>query len=172
MDSSILNSLLHWLNDSEIAILISENDLLFPWIEAIHVLAITTFFGSLAMVDLRLINIGFLERSVHRITEEVLPFTWKAFTLALVTGSLMFLSKALTYSHNNFFLMKMILLVCAGINMLIFQRVTGSQMSTWLPHAQPPLAAKMAGIISLFLWIAIIICGRWIGFTLEPTLGS
>jgi hypothetical protein len=172
METSLLNTFLHWLADSQIAILISENDVIFPWIEALHVLAITTFFGSIVMVDLRLIHIGFLERSVHRLTQEVLPYTWKAFGVALITGSLLFVSRAITYSHNNFFLIKMCLLVAAGINMLVFQKVTGHQMSTWVPHAQPPAAAKLAGVISLFLWICIIICGRWIGFTLQPTLGG
>jgi hypothetical protein len=172
MELMAISSLLQWLNDSALAILISENDFLFPWIESIHVLAITTFFGSIAMVDLRLIHIGFLERSVHRLSLEILPYTWTAFCIAFVTGGLLFISKAISYAHNEFFLIKMCLLIGAAINMLIFQKITGSQMSSWVPHAQPPRAAKIAGIISLLLWITIIICGRWIGFTLLPTLGS
>jgi hypothetical protein len=167
-----LSTLFNWLNDSQLAILISENDYLFPWIESVHVLAITIFFGSLALVDFRLMGLAFLEKTFHRFSEAILPLTWIAFGFALITGALLFISKAITYSHNNFFLAKMCLLICAGINMIIFQKWTGRNMADWGINDRTPLAAKLAGLISLLLWISIIICGRWIGFTLAPTLGS
>ena len=75
--------LLNWLNDSQLAVLISENDYLFPWIESIHVLAITIFFGSLALVDLRLIGLAFLEKTIYRVSEAILPLTWIAFGLCV-----------------------------------------------------------------------------------------
>ena len=164
--------LLNWLNDSQLAVLISENDYLFPWIESIHVLAITIFFGSLALVDLRLMGLAFLEKTIYRVSEAILPLTWIAFGIALITGSLLFISKAITYSHNAFFLAKMCLLICAGINMMIFQKITGRDMADWGVGNHIPLSARLAGLISLLLWISIIIYGRWIGFTLTPTMGS
>jgi len=30
-----------------------------------------------------------------------------------------------------------------------------------------PVAAKTLGGISLLVWIAVVVCGRWIGFTLH-----
>jgi uncharacterized membrane protein len=167
-----ISPMIEWLNDSQLATQISESDSLFPWIESFHVLAITAFFGSIAIVDLRLIHIGFIEEPVHQLSQTVLPYTWKAFGIALITGSLLFISKASTYSENTFFLCKMFLLICAGINMLVFQTIIGKNIAAWPAFSKPPVGAKIAGFVSLTLWLSVIICGRWIGFTLVPSLGG
>ncbi|MBT8516636.1 hypothetical protein G6687_07100 [Polynucleobacter paneuropaeus] len=166
MITSTFNQIITMLNDSDLGVLIRESDSLFPFIESLHVLAITCFFGSIAMVDLRLIGVSFLEKPILSFSRVVLPYTWKAFAVAFVTGLLLFVSKADTYSHNQFFLMKMSLLMCAGINMLFFQFATGKNMDKWPTSEALPAAARLAGFTSLVLWVSIIICGRWIGFTL------
>ena len=68
----ILLSFLHWLMDTPVSIAIAENEVLFPWIEAFHVLGVTLVFGSIAMVDLRLLNIVFKERPINQFCEQYL----------------------------------------------------------------------------------------------------
>jgi hypothetical protein len=31
----------------------------------------------------------------------------------------------------------------------------------------PPLRARLAGLLSILLWITVVACGRWIGFTMQ-----
>ena len=90
-----------------------------------------------------------------------------------VLEALLFASKAVTYGHNFFFLGKMGLLVLAGANMIVFQILVSRDVERWgsTPHTTPK-AAKIAGLCSLCLWIAVVAFGRWIGFTLHPTLGA
>ena len=82
------DAVLHWLEATTIATTIAENDTLFPWIESVHVLAITLVVGSIFIVDLRLISWASLDRRAHDLMSEVLPITWAAFTLAVITGLL------------------------------------------------------------------------------------
>ena len=168
-----VDAILRWLQGMPIAQAIAEGDTLFPWIECIHVLAITLVVGSIAIVDLRLIGFASRDHAVTRLTKDVLPLTWIAFLVAAVTGGLLFISKAMTYGHNFFFLGKMILLVLAGINMVIFHSLISRDIERWggTPHTTP-MPAKVAGACSLCLWIAVVAFGRWIGFTLHPVLGS
>jgi hypothetical protein len=167
------DALLKSLEQTAVATAISENDSLFPWIESIHVLAIVLVVGSISIVDLRLLGLGSRDRAVMPLTKDVLPCTWVAFLVAACTGALLFASKAVTFGHNFFFLGKMVLLVLAGINMAIFHLLVSRDVERWgaTPHATP-LAAKVAGAVSLCLWIAVVTFGRWIGFTLHPTLGA
>jgi hypothetical protein len=167
------DALLKSLEQTSIATAISENESFFPWIESIHVLAIVLVVGSIAIVDLRLLGLGSRDRAVTPLTKDVLPCTWVAFLVAACTGFLLFMSKAVTYGHNFFFLGKMILLVLAGINMAIFHLLINRDVERWgaTPHTTP-LPAKIAGAVSLCLWIAVVTFGRWIGFTLHPTLGT
>jgi len=152
---------------------IGESESLFPWIECVHVLAIVLVVGSIAIVDMRLIGWGSRDRSVTRLTRDVLPCTWVAFLFAACSGALLFVSKAVTYGHNFFFLGKMLLLVLAGTNMAVFHLLLSHDVEHWgATPATTPLPARIAGAISLCLWICIVAFGRWIGFTLHPSLGA
>ena len=165
-----MNDILLSIYSNPVAETIRENDLLFPWIEAIHVLAVTLVIGSIALVDLRLIGIRGLNRPISIIAKELLPITWISFIIAAVSGAILFTSNALSYSQNSYFLSKMILLALAGINMMCFQFIIGKNLERWNHFSQLPSAARISGAISLTLWLSIIFCGRWIGFTLEPVL--
>jgi hypothetical protein len=162
-----MNDILIFIYSNPLAQTIRENELLFPWIEAIHVLAVTLVIGSIALVDLRLIGVRALNRAISNISKELLPITWMAFLAAAITGAILFTSNALSYSQNFYFISKIILLGLAGINMMCFQFIIGKNLDNWNHYQQLPIAARSAGAISLTLWISIIFCGRWIGFTLE-----
>ena len=77
--------------------------------------------------------------------------------------SLLFIAGATNYTSNAPFLIKMGLLVLAGINMLYFQFVTFRSVAQW-DNGRPIPAARAAGALSLVLWCLVIGFGRWIGF--------
>lgn len=162
-----LQSFLQWLHDTPVGTAIRESGTLFPWIESVHVLSITTVVGSISIVDLRLLGLTSKSRAVSKLTAEVLPMTWVAFILAAITGSLLFSSNAVKYAHNIFFLSKMCLLVVAFINMLVFHVITSRGIEHWDSSPRPPAQVRLAGALSLTLWIAVIVTGRWIGFTMQ-----
>ena len=84
-----------WLHDTAFATSIRESAVLFPWIESIHVLAITLVVGSIAFVDLRLLGIASSSRSIASLSADVLPLTWTAFAFAVLTGGALFSRQSL-----------------------------------------------------------------------------
>jgi len=138
---------------------------LFPLIESLHVLGLTMVFGTIAIIDLRLLGIASTKRSFRRIASDVLKWTWAAFALTVATGSLMFITNAGVYYHNFYFRSKMVLLLFAGINMLIFELTAARSVHRWDSEAKAPPAGRAAATISLVLWMTIIFLGRWTGFT-------
>jgi hypothetical protein len=166
----MLDSVLQYLQDTQIATAIREGEALFPWIECVHVLALTLVIGSIALVDLRLLGLRSRNRSVIETTAEALPVTWTAFGLAVLTGGLMFASNATAYAHNMFFQAKIALIAVAGLNMAGYHLFIGRNAEGWRTAALTPLKARLVGGLSLALWIAVAACGRWIGFTINaPT---
>ena len=158
------------LQDTRIASAIREGESLFPWIECVHVLALTLVIGSIAIIDLRLLGLRSRDRTVVETTAEALPITWIAFAFAVITGGLMFSSNAMAYAHNIYFQAKMALILFAGLNMLGYHLVVGRNAALWQTAASTPLRARIVGGVSLALWIAVAACGRWIGFTINsPT---
>jgi hypothetical protein len=134
-------------------------------VNAIHVVSIATVFGTIFLVDLRLLGYPHVQRSFSRMHHELLRWTWGAFGVSAVTGVLMFMVNAVTYHRNTAFWLKMITMVLAGINMFIFERITMKSAGSWDKGVMPPPAARLAGALSIVFWIAVIVFGRWIGFT-------
>jgi hypothetical protein len=166
----MIDSALKYLEATGFATAIREGSVLFPWIECIHVLALTLVIGSIAVVDLRLMGVTFRDRGVAEITAGVLPITWTAFGCAVITGFLLFSSNATTYGSNVYFRIKMALLVVAGLNMGLYHLVINRGVENWRSADTTPTRARIVGGVSLFLWLAIIAAGRWIGFTINaPT---
>ncbi|MGB8072326.1 MAG: hypothetical protein WCF55_05665, partial [Pseudolabrys sp.] len=137
---------LGWLQATPVAKAISENEILFPWIESVHVLAIVLVVGTISIVDLRLFGVASLDRAVSRLMHDVLPYTWGAFVIAAITGLLMFSSDAVNYAHNFFFRGKVVLLALAGLNMAVFHIVGVRDVARWGNTQQTPLPAKTAAV--------------------------
>jgi general stress protein CsbA len=163
----VIEQFLEWLQDTSIATAIREGETLFPWIECVHVLALTLVIGSIAIVDLRLLGWASRDRGVAQTTASVLPVTWTAFVFAALTGGLLFASNATTYAHNFYFQVKIALIALAGINMAGYHLFLNEGVAGWHTPAVTPLRARLVGGLSLCLWIAIAAFGRWIGFTIN-----
>jgi hypothetical protein len=145
-----------WMRASELAM---------PIVNSLHVLCITLVFGTVLVVDLRLLGWMDRGRAVTAVSREMLRLTWVAFAGALVTGAMFFAANAGTYWFNNAFRFKMLAILLAGINMLVFQLVTCRNVSAWDRNASTPAGARIAGALSILIWTAVIVLGRVIGFT-------
>ena len=138
---------------------------LFPIIETLHVMALTIVVGSIAMMDLRLLGVASRDSAVSRLSNEVLPWTWTAWAVAAVFGTLMFMAKAATYAGNLQFRLKFVCMGLAALNMLIFHFGAYRQVVRWDAASSRPWPAKIFAVVSTLLWLAIIVCGRFIGYT-------
>jgi hypothetical protein len=165
---TVFTDIVAFFQDSAIAESIREGDTLFPSIESVHVVAICLVVGSIFALDLRLLGLASLHRPAGHVARAILPVTWGAFTLAAVSGSLLFISNATKYLDNGFFVAKMVLIAAAGLNMVIFHAIGARDLPQWEKDASPPLRARIAGAVSILVWIAAVACGRMIGFTLQP----
>ncbi|MEJ1962855.1 MAG: DUF6644 family protein [Gammaproteobacteria bacterium] len=159
-----LTTLVQGIQDSGIGEWMRSSVKAMPIVESIHVLAAATVFGTIFIVDLRLLGLPNTRRPFTRVSDEMLRITWSAFFVALVTGALMFAANANTYFGNTAFRLKMLALILAAVNMVIFQRITFRTVGGW-NEASPPLPARLAGTLSIVIWLCVIFFARWIGFT-------
>ena len=153
------------LEASGLATKIRDSLWLFPLIESTHVFGLALVFGTIAIIDLRLLGIASTQRSFKRMASDILKWTWAALALTALTGTLMFITNARVYYHNFFFRTKMLMLVLAGINVLVFELTAGRTIHRWDKAPSAPAAGKAVAALSLAIWIGIIFMGRLIGFT-------
>ena len=151
---------------SSLGTTIAESTWMFPTLEVLHVIALVTVLGTIAIVDLRLIGVASRAHRVSLLAKDTLPWTWGAFALAALTGGLLWISKASSYMINPWFLSKMAIMAMAGLNMLYFHMTIWRTVDHWELDPSFPPAAKLAGWLSLIFWLIVVFCGRAIGFTL------
>jgi len=153
------------LEASGLATRIRDSLLLFPLIESTHVVGLALVFGTIAIIDLRLLGMASTQRSFKRMASDILKWTWAALALTALTGTLMFITNAQVYYHNFFFRTKMLMLALAGINVLVFELTAGRTIHRWDKAPSAPPAGKAVAALSLAIWISVIFMGRLIGFT-------
>jgi len=162
----LLHPLWQALENSGLGQYIASSEIAFPMLETLHVIAIATVVGTIAIMDLRLLGLTSRRWTMTSVSQDTLRLTWIAFGIAVLTGGLLFISKATTYMVNPYFLWKMVLIAAAGLNMAIFHLGAWRTVGGWETGAYIPTATKVSAGLSLGFWIAVVFCGRVIGFTL------
>ena len=160
-----LINFLNWVGDTPLALAIAESEWLFPTIEVVHVFAISLVFGTIAIIDLRLLGLASANRRYTEMARELLPLTWSAFVVAAFFGTLLIASRPVAYFENADLRLKFLCMGLAGVNMLVFQFITSRNVAQW-DKGGAPLAGKVAGGLSLVFWIGVVYFARMTGFTL------
>jgi uncharacterized membrane protein len=153
-----------WLAGTAWSIALHESLYVYPLVETVHVLALMLFVGSLCFVDLRLLGWSLREVRVSVVTARVLPWAIAGFAIAAVTGALLFYAIPVRTYQSIFFRIKIIVLLVAGLNALLFHRYAKTAAAGWESAAKPPRRIRLAGAISLSAWALVIVMGRMIAY--------
>jgi hypothetical protein len=140
---------------------------LYPTVETVHIVGIGLLFGSIAMLDLRLLGFS-RSLPVKRLAQHVLPWTAASFLLIVPSGLMMFTAHASDFISSPVFITKMCLLLAGGANAGLFHAITFPSVGVWdaeeMRKLPPPPSARLAGALSLLIWIAVIACGRLLAY--------
>lgn len=149
-----------WIGSS-----VRDSNWLFPVIESIHVVGIVFLVGASVLLDLRLLNRGYLrDRPVSEVSARLLPVMWTAFGVMLVTGALMLLSESWQCYTSIAFRTKMSLLLAVGAYVLFFYFAAYRKMRVWENDAVAPPSARAVAWVSMILWVGIVFAGRFIAY--------
>jgi len=153
-----IRHLLRWFETRGLGGAISGSTYLFPVIEVVHLIGLVLLLGSLIVVNLRLLGWGMKHQSVRQIAAATRPLTWLGIGLMLVSGTSLFLAEATKCYDNPAFAFKMVALVLA----LFFQATIHPKVTS--ADSIRPAWAKLTGLLSLTLWLAVGVGGRVIAF--------
>ena len=85
--------------------------------------------------------------------------------LAIVFGTLLFITRATEYIASNLFIAKMLVVAIGTANVLTFRILPTAQASEIASlHVKPPLPLRLAAGISLGTWLTALMLGRLIGY--------
>ncbi|MGB9069017.1 MAG: DUF6644 family protein [Candidatus Acidiferrales bacterium] len=159
---------LQWLYDTHFSGMMRESLWAEPIVETIHVLTLTLFLGFAVMLDMRLLGVVLKRRRMSEVLAQFNPWLFAGFAVMILTGMLLFCGDPISFWSTTFFKVKMIMLVLAGLNVLIFNATIGRKVAQWDLDPRTPGQAKIAAVVSLVLWVLIIAAGRGIAYALPP----
>jgi hypothetical protein len=157
-----------WLHDTSFGTLIRESTWAEPIIETIHVLTLTVFLGFVMLLDLRLLDLALRQTPVSTVFRQLNPFLFASFGIMLVTGISLFAGDPVLFYGTIFFKLKMVMLLGAALNVVVFNFTLGRSLLQWDTLLRTPRGAKITGIVSLVLWVSVVACGRGIAYVLPP----
>ena len=130
----------------------------------IHVLTLSVFVGTAAMIDLRLLGKTMTRVPVSQVVTRLLPWSEAGFLVMVVTGTLLFYAAPVARYENIFFRLKMAALLIAVINVWVFRRTIYRRIGEWDLDPVPPRRVRMVGALSLILLAIIITAGRMMAY--------
>jgi hypothetical protein len=159
-----LRSLFETVNEFESSIALRESAYVFPWVVVAHVVSMCLFAGTILMMDLRLLGVGYIQTPMSQVQRRLFPWQIAGMTLATITGLTLVYGNPMNYFANIIFWTKMLSMGIAGLNALAFHFITEYTLVQWDTSPTPPFGAKLAGGLSIALWANVILAGRLIPY--------
>jgi uncharacterized membrane protein len=122
------------------------------------------FAGLVLMMDLRLLGIGNMRSPFSQLQRRLFPMQMVGMILSAITGLLLVYTEPMRFYGSFVFWIKVVLMLMAGINALAFHRTTFLSTDRWDRDRAVPFGAKLAGVVGLTLWAAVVVSGRLIAY--------
>ena len=148
-----------WLDSLRIGDWIATSSYAAPLINVAHILALVILFGSLLIVDVRLLGRGMTNQPVAQVARDARPWLIGALICMLLTGIAYGLSVPLKEYYSPFFWLKMRLLLFT----LIFTFTLRHKVTMADEARVGPVWGKVVGLVSIVLWTWVAVEGRLIG---------
>ena len=125
---------------------------LYPTVETVHIWGVGMLFGSVVLMDLRVLGLG-KALDYSALSRLGIAVSLLGFSLAVLTGSMLFITHAADLIASRLFILKM---------SLIFLLITNAVLLRM--RVEINAATKAQAIISLVGWASVIGLGRWLAY--------
>jgi hypothetical protein len=156
----LLLSFCRWCNGSFFGHGIRDSVWLFPFVEIFHLIGLGILGGTLLVLNVRLLGLGFRGERTSDLERDVRPWMVGSLALMLISGFLLFSTEAVKMYGNWAFRWKMIFLASAIVyTFTLYRKVVRSEEGRIAPLWRAAVA-----ILSLLLWSGVGLGGRAIGY--------
>jgi hypothetical protein len=161
----MFRSFADWIASTQLSEVLQRQLWVVPTSQSIHILAVSVVFSSACMINLRLLGVGKSGRSVTVVSNTLLPWMWRGLALLLCTGVIQTIAEPVRQFVTPAFWTKMTLIVIVTTMTAFFARAVRDSAPRWDAASSRPTGAIVFAVVSTLLWLAIIACGRFIGYT-------
>ena len=137
-----------------------------PILESVHFIGMSVLIGTIGLFDLRLL--GFARGIPYAALHRLIPVGIAAFAVNALTGLCFLAGAPDQYLWNAAFRFKVTFMAVAGLNVLFFYTRVFRRLERLPPDSRPPFGARVAGAVSLTMWVGVMSAGRLLTFFRPP----
>jgi len=131
----------------------------------LHVLSMCLFLGLVFMMDLRLLGVAHRDTPITQIQKRLFPWQLVGAIVMSISGLVLFYAQPVLYWGKGFYWVKMLVAMpLAMLNLLVFHFTTYRSVGAWDTSVSPPFGAKLAGVLSIVLWVTVLSFGRLVAY--------
>jgi hypothetical protein len=142
-----------WLETTGVARLIAESLVVTASLSAVHLIGFTLVTGGALVANLRLLGVLLHQRPIVEVTEAATRGIALGLAISIVTGLLLFSSRAASAIADGTFQVKMLLLVAAAFFHFTLHRNVTRSASVAVP------VLRATGAFGLTLWLGVALAG-------------
>ena len=157
-------SLAVWIDGQASSTALHESFYLYNWIETTHVLTLTLSLGLLLVIDLRMLGFALTNVPATRLAQQIQWPMFLGFAVMFLTGMALFYAIPVRSAQSVWFRIKVMLLVAAFINALLFHKHLRNAGSDWDTASKAPANLRLGAWVSVGCWLMVVICGRLIAY--------
>jgi hypothetical protein len=151
------------LEQSGLAAAIRQSVWAYPAANVGHIVALTLFAGSVAIMDVRLLG-AFAAAPPADVVRPARRAAMLALLLMAITGSVLFTAEASHVGLNPVFQIKAALIALGLLNAIFAGRALNAALADTPAHVPLPTRVRLAALLSLAIWISVAACGRLIAY--------
>ena len=155
-----------WIENTAPAALVRESAYGFQILVTAHLLGITLSVGTLLWFDLRLLGVALPRCGLEELYRALAPWFLGGFAVMFLSGAWLFAGYATAAYGNTFFRIKLVMLLLAGLNALLYHRQAARWSRALKLNARLPRSLRLSGSASIAFWAVVIFCGRMMSYTM------
>lgn len=159
-----LLGLARWLDTHAWSTGLHESFYMYNWVESTHVLTLMLFLGMLIIIDLRMLGWMFADVPASKIADRLDKPMLIGMAIMFITGFALYYAIPVRTTQSLWFRIKVVLLIAACVNALLFRSRMRASVNSWDTQARPPNHIRWAAAASLTLWAGVVITGRTIAY--------
>ena len=154
-----------WIADTRLSHVFQEISWVIPVSQSMHIVCVAIVFASASMLGTRLLGFGASGRTVSQLVGSLIPWMYGALAVLLLTGLVQTIAEPLRQFVTPEFWWMMLMVICELLLTVWFARAVRRDPGRWDAAPTRPKGARLFAVVFVGLWVAIVVCGRLIGYT-------
>jgi hypothetical protein len=151
------------LEQSGLGAAIRQSSWAYPVANIGHIVALTLFAASVAIMDLRILG-AFAGTTPASVVHPARRMAMLGLGLMALTGLMLFTAEASHVAMNSVLQIKGVLIALGILNALLIAGPALANIAEVPANAALPARARVAAVVSLLTWVLVAACGRLIAY--------